>query len=60
MEKINWTNCGDEMPPDGMRVIIKAYGEYMKFNWCSHLTRVATNRTRWTEYTPEKWEELNK
>ena len=59
MIEITWTNCADEMPPDGMRVIILAFGEYMKMTWCGELSRVASNKTEWTPYTDEKWEELN-
>lgn len=61
MTQIHWTKCSERMPPDGMRVIIQAYGEYMKFAWDEKvLNTVATCNTSWTPYTVEKWKELNK
>jgi len=59
MTEIIWTNCEDELPPHDMRVIVKAYGEYMKFHWNEGLNKIVTNKTDWTPYTPEKWEFLN-
>ena len=62
--KITWTNCADAMPPDDVLVIVKSWtGNIFK------LTRYALNSSvalygaenyKWTPYTLEKWEELNK
>ena len=35
--------------------------EHMKFVWdADMLNHIASSKTNWTPYTPEKWKELNK
>jgi len=59
--EITWTNCAEQVPPNGLRVIIHAYGEYMKFVWdADMLNHIASSKTNWTPYIEEKWKELNK
>ena len=65
-----WNKCSDQMPPDDeSKFIVKSDGGYpsglsiltggevslyFKYN------RVAANANKWTPYTKDLWEELNK
>lgn len=66
--EITWTNCDDEMPPDDATKVISAVGDSKPYAVSGSLVRAEYLRWKnvsyvtvtWTEYTPEKWEELNK
>lgn len=62
--QITWTNCAEQMPPDEQtKIIINDGNNYYIFEgYMIHIgwmKAVAINH-KWTEYTPEKWKELNK
>lgn len=62
--QITWTNCAEQMPPDDeTEIILRCYGILTHTNGMTAL-RVHLNPyagyTKWTEYTEEKWEYLNK
>ena len=66
--EITWTNCSEQMPPydpiivvdllDHSKYII-THGEslalYIRKEW-----RVRRRHFKWTEFSEEKWKELNK
>ena len=59
--EIIWTNCADEMPPDGC-VICRSYvsnGAIKYHKVLGELFNLTTENWQWTPYTPEKWKELN-
>jgi hypothetical protein len=64
MTEIIWTNCADEMPPnDEIRVIMWIYDGCFVYagNWFTKYERtLIADQAKWTLYTDEKWEELNK
>lgn len=61
---ITWTNCAEQMPPeDKTRVIVATHGNYIidHGTWFAYYKRtLIKDRAKWTEFTKEKWEELNK
>lgn len=64
MTKITWTNCAEQMPPDESVVIVDHNG---KFNihrgvelWAQVVVYGDPHNYKYTEFTPEKWKELNK
>ena len=58
--QITWTNCAEQMPPDHIDVIVKANG-YETIHTGSDLKAwLGIEHVQWTEFTEEKWEELNK
>lgn len=71
---ITWTNCADEMPPDDDReILVKRVGHYHANSAnTDQLILTPANEIgfdidmsnldywQWTEFTPEKWEKLNK
>ena len=66
--EITWTNCADEMPPDDATRVISAVGDSKPYAVSGSLVRAEYLRWKnvsyvpvtWTEFTPEKWEELKK
>lgn len=63
--QITWISCAEKMPPDDDTKIILLYagshptvitGKWFK----SYQTRRAMYEPKWTKYTQEKWEALNK
>lgn len=62
--EITWTNCADEMPPDGHPVILK-YGDkapQLRLNGRLPYDEYLIVKNRicyWTPYTDEKWKEIN-
>lgn len=64
--QITWTNCADEMPPDGDSeiiigrvddpAVILTPANEIYYDMDSN----KRNEWQWTEYTQEKWEYLNK
>ena len=67
--QITWTNCADKMPPDENIKIIAIFlpsGKHM-INYghiLNSVLRIINRNTehnwKWTPYTQEKWEYLNK
>ena len=64
--EITWTNCAEQMPPD-IEIIIQYKNDQPKLFDGSRFTesfvRILPDiirNTKWTEYTPEKWKEINK
>lgn len=66
MPEITWTNCAEQMPPDdGTRIILKINGKiYQAISmdlWNKRdLYGLKARAVYWTEFTEEKWKELNK
>lgn len=61
-EGITWINCIDQMPPDGIgSVILNDIRGCLLFKALNpKLPKELSDKLRWTPYTNEKWEELNK
>lgn len=66
---IEWTNCSDWMPPDDETKIIVMYGGVMIDRFTSNIFHAACELSKkvngetdikWTEFTKEKWEFLNR
>lgn len=62
-QEITWHNCAEQMPPDD--VILNDIGGCILIHKKGGLTmyeNILLNNFefRWTPYTKEKWEELNK
>lgn len=61
--QITWTNCAEKMPPydHSVAVMVRLIGD--KDIICSESKSVnrlnVDDGYEWTEYTKEKWEELN-
>lgn len=65
MTEITWTNCAEKMPPDDSgTVIYNPIGTVILFHVevvnGSFVQLMELHPMRWTEFTKEKWEELNK
>lgn len=64
--QVTWTNCADEMPPDGYKIDIIVRSIATKepkiiSTRVAHLLMPSGNSmAEWTPYTPEKWKELHK
>lgn len=60
---IEWTLCGERMPPDEIFIIVKGRKIYRAIGCAlriSGLHGVNLNGILWTEFTKEKWEFLNR
>lgn len=64
---ITWTKCSERMPPDkpGNPVIAKPGDgsvEKVSSRWLLNvlLPKLGKDKLEWTEFTPEKWKDLNK
>ena len=64
--EITWTNCADEMPPDDETEIIIRHVEDKELILTPanevfyDIDTLYKDVWEWTEFTEEKWEELNK
>jgi len=65
--EITWHNCAEQMPPDdrNQKVILDHPDKlmYMTSDDAHRLIPIYKQKqsaSRWTEFTKEKWEELNK
>lgn len=64
--KITWINCDEELPKfeDGEVILWDLHNYYVFYNYSLHISwlkKIVIERNhKWTLYTPEKWEELNK
>lgn len=58
--EITWTNCADKMPPDGWVIIEDSWGMERTNTLKSDYGICVDLDAKWTEFTKEKWEELNK
>jgi len=62
--QIIWTNCAEQMPPDDESFIIEINGTLFWAgaigNRLKEMIDHYKDSARWTEFTEEKWEELNK
>ena len=61
--EITWTNCAEKMPPETTRVILRRKEFPIATTGLSYFLVHNTEDLRyweWTEFTKEKWKELNK
>lgn len=60
---INWTKCSEQMPPDGMEIILMPIGCAILYqvNHINKYLQKVIDRfpMQWIEYTEEAWNELN-
>lgn len=66
MEEITWTNCADNIPLDDTEIFVRNINDHCEFVitpaneiWYD-VAEGNLSDWEWTEYTKEKWEELNK
>lgn len=65
MTQIQWTKCSERMPPNGVELILRDIDGCLLIR-VFEITETAKNHLlnkfefKWTPYTDEKWEELNK
>lgn len=64
MTEITWTNCAEQMPPYNRKYIIFKLESidrlFLKIMVGDELNDMDITNWQWTEFTKEKWEELNK